>query len=88
MIGQRCTVGGGAVILGHVTLAADVNISAGTLVAKSIKRAGTYTGTLPFLEHADWLKNFSRLRHLDALADKIRALEAQVARLAEPEEKS
>ena len=90
-IGQRCTVGGGAVILGHVTLAADVNVSAGTLVAKSINRAGTYTGTVPFLEHANWLKNFSQLRHLDALADKIRALEAQVAhlvRVAEPEKKS
>ncbi len=87
-IGQRSTVGGGSVILGHITLSADVNISAGTLVSKSINRAGTYTGTLPFLEHADWLKNFSRLRHLDAMADKIRALEAQVARLAEPKEKS
>lgn len=89
-IGQRCTVGGGAVILGHITIADDVNISAGTLVAKSIKHAGTYTGTLPFLEHADWLKNFARLRHLDAMADKIRALEAKlarVARLAEPEHK-
>ncbi len=84
-IGRRCTVGGGSVILGHIAIADDVNISAGTLVAKSITRAGNYTGTVPFLEHADWLKNFARLRHLDAMADKIRALEAQVARLAEQE---
>jgi UDP-3-O-[3-hydroxymyristoyl] glucosamine N-acyltransferase len=84
-IGRRCTVGGAAVILGHLTIADDVNISSGTLVAKSITRAGTYTGTVPFLEHGEWLKNFSRLRHLDALADKIRALEA---RLAELEKKS
>lgn len=84
-IGRRCTVGGGSVILGHITIADGVNISAGTLVAKSITRAGNYTGTVPFLEHADWLKNFARLRHLDAMADKIRALEAQVARLAEQE---
>ncbi len=84
-IGRRCTVGGGSVILGHIAIADGVNISAGTLVAKSITRAGNYTGTVPFLEHADWLKNFARLRHLDAMADKIRALEAQVARLAEQE---
>ncbi len=84
-IGRRCTVGGAAVILGHLTIADDVDISAGTLVAKSIARPGTYTGTVPFLEHGDWLKNFARLRHLDAMADKIRALET---RLAELEKKS
>ena len=81
VIGARCTVGGGAVILGHLTIADDVNVSAGTLVTKSIASAGTYSGAVPFLEHGDWLKNFSRLRHLDAMADKIRALEQRLAEL-------
>ena len=80
-IGRRCTVGGGAVILGHLTLADDVNVSAGTLVGKSIPTPGTYTGTVPFLEHREWLKNFARLRHLEAMADKIRALETRLAEL-------
>lgn len=80
-IGRRCTVGGGAVILGHLSIADDVNVSSGTLVAKSISAAGTYTGTVPFQEHGDWLKNFARLRHLDAMADKIRALEQRLAAL-------
>ena len=80
-IGHRCTVGGGAVILGHLALADDVHVSAGTLVAKSIAKAGSYTGTVPFMEHEAWLKNFARLRHLDAMADKIRALEARLAAL-------
>jgi UDP-3-O-[3-hydroxymyristoyl] glucosamine N-acyltransferase len=84
-IGARCTVGGAAMIIGHLEIADDVNISAGTLVGKSIRKAGGYTGSVPFLEHGDWLKNFSRLRHLDSLADRIRALEA---RLAELEKKS
>lgn len=81
VIGARCTVGGGAVILGHLSIADDVNVAAGTLVAKSIARAGTYSGAVPFLEHGDWLRNFSRLRHLDAMADKIRALEQRLAAL-------
>lgn len=81
VIGARCTVGGGAVILGHLRIADDVNVSAGTLVAKSIAQAGTYTGTVPFLEHGDWLRNFSHLRHLDAMADKIRVLEQRLAAL-------
>ena len=80
-IGARCTVGGGAIILGHLQVADDVNISAGTLVAKSIAKSGSYSGAVPFLEHGDWLRNFARLRHLDAMADKIRALEQRLAAL-------
>jgi UDP-3-O-[3-hydroxymyristoyl] glucosamine N-acyltransferase len=81
VIGARCTVGGGAVILGHLSIADDVNVSAGTLVAKSIAKPGTYSGAVPFLAHGDWLKNFSRLRHLESMADKIRALEQRLAAL-------
>jgi len=80
-LGARCTVGGGAIILGHLTLADDVHVSAGTLVAKSIATPGSYTGNVPFMAHDDWLKNFARLRHLDAMADRIRALEKRLAEL-------
>lgn len=80
-IGARCTVGGGAVILGHLQIADGVDIAAGTLVTKSIRKAGSYSGAVPFLEHGEWLRNFSRLRHLDAMADKIRALEQRLAAL-------
>ncbi len=80
-IGVGCTIGGGAIILGHLTLAENVHVSAGTLVAKSITTPGSYTGTIPFMAHADWQKNFARLRHLDAMADRIRALEKRLAEL-------
>jgi UDP-3-O-[3-hydroxymyristoyl] glucosamine N-acyltransferase len=80
-VGAGCTVGGGAIILGHLTLADGVHVSAGTLVAKSIAEAGSYTGTVPFMAHEDWLRNFARLRHLDAMADRIRALEKRLAEL-------
>jgi UDP-3-O-[3-hydroxymyristoyl] glucosamine N-acyltransferase len=80
-IGRRCTFGGAAMILGHLEIADDVNVSSGTMVAKSITKAGSYTGWVPFLEHSEWLKNYSRLRHLGALTDRIRALEARLAQL-------
>ncbi len=86
-IGRRCTIGGASIIIGHLDIADNVHISAGTMVTKSIPKAGSYTGSVPFMSHAEWLKNFSRLRHLDAMADKIRALETEVARLAAQLEK-
>lgn len=78
-LGCRCTVGGGSIILGHLTIADDVNISSGTLVSKSIQMPGGYCGAIPFQEHAAWRKNFAHLRHLDSMLDRIRALEAQLA---------
>lgn len=80
-IGARCTIGGAAMIIGHLTLADEVHVSAGTFVGKSILAAGHYTGAVPLQPHAEWLKNFAQLRHLEALTDKIRALEKRLASL-------
>jgi UDP-3-O-[3-hydroxymyristoyl] glucosamine N-acyltransferase len=80
-IGKRCTFGGGAIVLGHLTIADGVNVSAATLVTKSIEQPGTYTGAMPFEPHREWLKNAAHLRHLDAVAEKIRVLEARLAKL-------
>jgi len=77
-IGARCMIGGQAGIIGHLTIADDVVISAGTLVTKSIRQAGVYTANLPVQGHAEWVKNFAHLRHLDALVDRIRALEQRL----------
>ena len=68
-------VGGQAGISGHLSIADDVVVSAWTLVAKSIAKPGVYTGNLPLQTHGDWVKNFSHLRHLDALARRVRQLE-------------
>lgn len=77
-IGERCMIGGGVGIAGHLEVADDVVVSAFTLISKSIRSRGVYTGGLPQQTHADWVKNFSHLRHLDALADRIRALEQRL----------
>ncbi|MDE2598018.1 MAG: UDP-3-O-(3-hydroxymyristoyl)glucosamine N-acyltransferase [Rhodocyclaceae bacterium] len=81
VIGSRCTIGGSSNILGHITIADDVNVSACTYVAKNIVSRGAYTGSVPSMPHGEWLKNFARLRHLDSMADKIRALEARLNEL-------
>jgi len=77
-IGAYCTFGGSAMILGHLEIADRVNIMAGTLVGKSIKKAGTYVGQYPVQTHEDWLANASHLRRLDALAGRLKELERKV----------
>jgi len=77
-IGKRCMIGGQAGIIGHLSIADDVVVSAGTLVTKSIKTAGVYTANLPLQTHTEWVRNFSRLRHLDAMAQSIRTIEKRL----------
>jgi UDP-3-O-[3-hydroxymyristoyl] glucosamine N-acyltransferase len=74
-IGRHCTVGGAGMILGHLEIADHVNISAGTLVAKSIKRAGTYTGIFPIAGNKEWARTAAHLRRLDELVERVRQLE-------------
>ncbi|HPP83684.1 MAG TPA: UDP-3-O-(3-hydroxymyristoyl)glucosamine N-acyltransferase, partial [Rubrivivax sp.] len=74
-IGRRCTFGGAAMILGHLEIADDVHVSAGTLISRSIRKAGVYSGVFPFDDNAAWEKNAATLRQLHALRERIRALE-------------
>ena len=61
-IGRHCTIGGAAVILGHLRIVDHVHVSAGTLISRSILKPGTYTGIYPFDEHASWTRSAARLR--------------------------
>jgi len=75
VIGKRCTVGGGAIVLGHLTLADDVHISAASVVMRSIRQPGQYSGVFPIDDNAAWEKNAATLRQLHTLRERLRALE-------------
>jgi UDP-3-O-[3-hydroxymyristoyl] glucosamine N-acyltransferase len=77
-IGPNCTVGGGAIILGHLTLGANVNISAATVVSRSILKAGHYTGMFPIDDNASWERNAATLKQLHSLRDRIKTLEKEL----------
>ncbi len=77
-IGAHCTVGGGAIVLGHLTLADGVNISAASVATRSILKPGHYTGMFPLDDNTAWEKNAASLKHLAKLRERIRALEAQL----------
>jgi len=75
VIGAYCTIGGGAGILGHLTLADNVHVSTGTFITRSIMKPGLYSGLFPFDDNADWEKNAATLRQLHSLRERLRALE-------------
>jgi UDP-3-O-[3-hydroxymyristoyl] glucosamine N-acyltransferase len=75
VIGRHCTVGGAGMVLGHLELADHVHISAGSLVTRSIRKPGQYTGVFPIDDNAAWEKNAATLRQLHGLRERLRALE-------------
>lgn len=74
-IGAHCTVGGGAVVLGHLTLADGVHISAASVVMRSILQPGQYSGVFPIDDNKNWEKNAATLRQLYRLRERIKTLE-------------
>ncbi len=74
-IGAHCTVGGGGIVLGHLTLADNVHISAATVVTRSLPKSGHYTGMFPIDDNAHWEKNAATLKQLHSLRERIKALE-------------
>ena len=77
-IGRRCTVGGAGMISGHLEIADDVHVSAGTLVAKSLSRPGAYTGIFPLAPHQEWLHNAAQIKRLAKLAERVAELEKKL----------
>lgn len=75
-IGAQCTIGGGAVVLGHLQIADHVHISAATVVSKSIKKPGQYTGFFPLDDNASWERNAATVKQLHTLRERIKKLES------------
>jgi UDP-3-O-[3-hydroxymyristoyl] glucosamine N-acyltransferase len=77
-IGAHCTVGGGAVILGHLSLADGVHVSAASVVTRSITKPGSYTGLFPIDDNASWEKNAASLKQLHQLRHRLKLVEAHI----------
>jgi UDP-3-O-[3-hydroxymyristoyl] glucosamine N-acyltransferase len=74
-IGRYCLIGGGAGILGHLTVADKVTITSMSLVTHSIHEPGEYSSGTPIHDNRAWRRNAARFKHLDELARRIQALE-------------
>lgn len=77
-IGQRCTIGGAGMIVGHLDLVDDVHVSAGTMVTKSLRQPGQYTSIFPLESHAEWLQNAAQIKRLAKLAERVSELEEKL----------
>ena len=77
-IGAHCTLGGGAIVLGHLSLADGVHISAASVVTRTISKPGNYTGFFPIDDNANWEKNAASLKQLHRLRERLKRMEAQL----------
>ena len=85
VIGKHCTIGGAGMVVGHLEIGDHVHISGGSLVHRSIKTPGLYTGIFPIDDNATWEKNAASLRHLGSLRDRLRAVERALAAQSAPQ---
>jgi UDP-3-O-[3-hydroxymyristoyl] glucosamine N-acyltransferase len=84
VIGKHCTIGGAGMVIGHLELADHVHISAGSMVMRSIRKPGVYTGVFPIDENASWEKNAATLRQLHSMRDRLRVLEKSLLDNTDP----
>ena len=74
-IGRYCKIAGAAVVLGHLSVADRVTVTAMSLVTKDIKQAGVYSSGTPLLENRLWHRNNARYKALDDLARSVARLQ-------------
>jgi UDP-3-O-[3-hydroxymyristoyl] glucosamine N-acyltransferase len=82
-IGRNCTIGGGVGIVGHLEISDNAHFTAQSLVSRSVKEPGNYSGNLPAAENRDWRRSVAHIRHLDDIVRRLKALEKQV--LSQPD---
>ena len=80
-LGKRVMVGGQAGIMGHIEVGDDIVVSARSFISKSVAERGVYTSAIPSQSHQEWLRNAVHFKHLDEMADRIRALEKKLKEL-------
>lgn len=72
-IGRYCLIGGGAGILGHLSIADRVTVTAMSLVTHSIREPGEYSSGTPIQPNRLWRRNAARFKHLDEIARRVGA---------------
>ena len=64
IIGKRCMIAGQVGLVGHIEICDDVRINGGSVVTKSIKKSGVYSGSFAADEDKVWKKLVAKIRRL------------------------
>jgi UDP-3-O-[3-hydroxymyristoyl] glucosamine N-acyltransferase len=87
-LGKRCIIGGRAGVTGHVTLCDDVVVLGTSFISHSITKPGVYSSALPAEDAGVWRRIVGRIKRLDSMARRQRALEKHVGFSAQDQDSS
>jgi UDP-3-O-[3-hydroxymyristoyl] glucosamine N-acyltransferase len=78
VIGKRCILGGRSGLTGHITLCDDVVVLGTSFISRNITKPGVYSSALPSEEAGVWRRIVARIKRLDGMAERLRAVEKHV----------
>jgi UDP-3-O-[3-hydroxymyristoyl] glucosamine N-acyltransferase len=87
-LGKRCILGGKVGLTGHITLCDDVVVLGTSFISHSIGKPGVYSSALPSEEAGVWRRIVGRIKRLDSMARRLRALEKHTGFSAANQESS
>jgi len=88
VVGKRCIMGGRSGLTGHITLCDDVVVLGTSFISHSINKPGVYSSALPSEEAGVWRRIVGRIKRLDAMAKRLRAVEKHVGFSASDQDSS
>lgn len=77
-IGSYCLIGGAVGIVDNIRIADEVEITAMTLVSRSIHRKGRYSSGTGLMSGRDWKRSVVGFKKLDGILKRLRRLESLV----------
>jgi UDP-3-O-[3-hydroxymyristoyl] glucosamine N-acyltransferase len=78
-IGKYCQLGGAVMVNGHITVADQVKVVGGTVIYRSIEKAGAYASPMLAQPLNDWLKCISLHQKLPEIAKRFEMLEKMIS---------
>ena len=88
VLGKRCILGGKVGLNGHITLCDDVVVLGTSFISHSISKPGVYSSALPSEEAGVWRRIVGRIKRIDLMAKRLRAVEKHVGLHAPDRENS